>query len=55
MAGRATLFALLTLGGVVMAVIGLGVANPGVQLVLVAFGAAMFAGALAFFLVKWSA
>ena len=45
-------FGLLTLAGVIMAIVGIGVANAGAQSILVAFGAALFAGALAFFLIQ---
>ena len=43
-------FAVITTAGVIMAIVGIGVEDPGVQSILVAFGAALFAGALAFFL-----
>ena len=52
MTGRATLFWLLTVAGVIMAVVGLSVADARVRLVLIAFGAAMFGGSLAFFLIR---
>jgi len=51
---QATIFGVLTVGGVVMALIGLGVGDSGVRLVLIAFGSAMFGGALAYFLVRSS-
>jgi hypothetical protein len=48
------LFVGLTIGGVIMAIVGVMVAIPAVQSILVAFGAALFAGALAYFLVRAS-
>jgi hypothetical protein len=48
------IFVGLTIGGVILAIVGIAVGNPAVQSILVAFGAALFAGALAFFLIKAS-
>ncbi len=43
-------FAVFTVAGVITAVIGIGVEDPGGQSILATFDAALFACALAFFL-----